>query len=436
MKTIYIGKNAENDYVINAPTVSRKHAVITVDDNGTVTIKDLNSTNGTYVNGERVTQKTLREGDVVMVAKDQVVDWPRLVKSDKKKGMGWNWKIAAIIAGVIVLAGAGVGGYMLFGKSKSKASDTATIAATEQQNEPAKKLTTAEIYEKYGSAVCLLMEQHSYTISIEWKDDPWLAQYVYRAIGLKENTSYSIDEYGDMCEGGSIYLGTAFFISEDGKMGTNLHNVKHWLFYPEEIDILQQKVEAAIINLANEEGDIQYLALSKHVKITPHLDKIVIHPNGLPFSSSNVTECVVYSAGDDPEKDVAIIQTVTHKLPNGVDAYIDIKDAQTDESAYNQGKYVCLIGYPHGDELAMIKNGKGDYITIENQIQSGEITQNRGDIEFGHNAPSYNGASGSPALDEYGHLIGVHHAGWSNVGKGSHGFNMAIKAIHLVELNK
>ena len=68
MKTIYIGKNAENDYVINAPTVSRKHAVITVDDNGTVTIKDLNSTNGTYVNGERVTQKTLHEGDIVTVA--------------------------------------------------------------------------------------------------------------------------------------------------------------------------------------------------------------------------------------------------------------------------------------------------------------------------------------------------------------------------------
>ena len=432
MKTIYIGKNAENDYVINAPTVSRKHAVITVDDNGTVTIKDLNSTNGTYVNGERVTQKTLREGDVVMVAKDQVVDWPRLVKSDKKKGMAWNWKIAAIIAGVIVLAGAGVGGYMLFGKSKSKASDTATIAATEQQNEPAKKLTTAEIYEKYGSAVGILGGEYSYTISIDWKDDPSLARYVYRAIGSQDNTTYWVDPYEDIVPGTCSYTGTGFFISEDGKMGTNLHIVKPWLFSPEEAELLQQKVEAAIIDLANDEGEVKYIALSKHVKITPHLDEIAVLPNGLPVSENNLTECVVYSAGEDPDKDVAIIQTVTHKLPNGVNAYIDIKDAQTDESAYNQGKYVCVIGYPHGVELAAIVKGKRDYVVLENQIQSGEITQNRGDIEFGHNAPSFQGASGSPMLDEYGRLVGV----LNKVLPSSQGFNVAVKAIHLVELNK
>ncbi|WP_069808312.1 FHA domain-containing protein [Vulcanisaeta thermophila] len=48
IKEITLGRSPENMVVIPDPTVSRKHAVITVvNDEGL--IKDLNSTNGTYV---------------------------------------------------------------------------------------------------------------------------------------------------------------------------------------------------------------------------------------------------------------------------------------------------------------------------------------------------------------------------------------------------
>ena len=424
MKTIFIGKNAENDYVINAPTVSRKHAVLTVDDNGIVSIKDLNSTNGTYVNGERVTQKTLHEGDIVTVAKDQVVDWTRFVTQGKKKGGVWNRKIASIVIGVLVLIVAGAACYLLLGKNKGL-----EAAALE---EPAQPLTTAQIYEKYGSAVCIIAGEYSYTVSIDWKEDESMVWEAYSALQINESMTFSVNSYGYVTLGGTSYTGTGFFISADGKMGTNLHIVKPWLFYPEQAEILLQSVQAELAQYAETEEDPRFRALIQHVKVTPHLDKLAVHPNGLPVSETNLTECVVYSAGDDPDKDVAIIQTVTHSLPNGVNAYIDIKDAELDESALSQGKYVCLIGFPHGTDVAAIEKGKGDYIVLENQIQSGEVTQNRGDIEFGHNAPSYSGASGSPVLNEYGHLVGVHHAGW----EGSHGFNLAIKAVHLVNLNK
>src|SRR5438046_5039932 len=47
------GRDAECSLVIDASTVSRRHARITVV-SGTATIEDLDSTNGTYVNGTRI----------------------------------------------------------------------------------------------------------------------------------------------------------------------------------------------------------------------------------------------------------------------------------------------------------------------------------------------------------------------------------------------
>lgn len=64
IKEITLGRSPENIVVIPDPTVSRKHAVITVINNEAL-IKDLNSTNGTYIleNGEfhRITEYRFHE---------------------------------------------------------------------------------------------------------------------------------------------------------------------------------------------------------------------------------------------------------------------------------------------------------------------------------------------------------------------------------------
>ena len=49
-------------------TVSREHARFSVDANG-LSMTDLGSTNGTYVNGERKDAGTLHEGDELMIGK-------------------------------------------------------------------------------------------------------------------------------------------------------------------------------------------------------------------------------------------------------------------------------------------------------------------------------------------------------------------------------
>src|ERR1700729_2400838 len=57
------------DLVLEDRFVSRRHALVTVSESGQVTIRDLNSTGGTFVNGERLAaSRLLRDGDLVQFA--------------------------------------------------------------------------------------------------------------------------------------------------------------------------------------------------------------------------------------------------------------------------------------------------------------------------------------------------------------------------------
>jgi ABC-type multidrug transport system ATPase subunit len=49
------------------PQISRNHASIQCQADGTYLLRDLGSTNGTYVNGRRITAHTLRHGDVIQI---------------------------------------------------------------------------------------------------------------------------------------------------------------------------------------------------------------------------------------------------------------------------------------------------------------------------------------------------------------------------------
>lgn len=62
---IQLGKGPRNDVVIADPAVSSAHAIIGYE-NGNHSIRDLGSRNGTYINGERLTEpRVLQHGDVV-----------------------------------------------------------------------------------------------------------------------------------------------------------------------------------------------------------------------------------------------------------------------------------------------------------------------------------------------------------------------------------
>jgi len=69
-----IGRNRNCQIVINNNTVSKDHAIIEFDEDYNCIIKDLNSSNGTYVNGEKLktTPMRLRTGDKIQFGKYEV----------------------------------------------------------------------------------------------------------------------------------------------------------------------------------------------------------------------------------------------------------------------------------------------------------------------------------------------------------------------------
>ena len=68
---ISIGRNRNSQIVINNNTISKDHAIIEFDEDGNAIIKDLNSSNGTYVNGQRlkVIPIRLKTGDKITFGK-------------------------------------------------------------------------------------------------------------------------------------------------------------------------------------------------------------------------------------------------------------------------------------------------------------------------------------------------------------------------------
>ncbi len=70
---VFMGRDLANEITISDPEVSRRHArFIMQDDN--IMLEDLGSTNGTFLNGERIsTPQQLRPGDVITLGENIVM---------------------------------------------------------------------------------------------------------------------------------------------------------------------------------------------------------------------------------------------------------------------------------------------------------------------------------------------------------------------------
>lgn len=68
---IYMGRDITNDIVINDPEISRKHARLTLQSGGYL-LEDLGSTNGTFVDGKRITGPHIMGATQVIMLGDNV----------------------------------------------------------------------------------------------------------------------------------------------------------------------------------------------------------------------------------------------------------------------------------------------------------------------------------------------------------------------------
>lgn len=104
MKTYSIGRDLNCDIVINDSTdvISRRHALLNVTPSGKMTIID-QSSNGTYVNGIRISQNVpvpVTRKDIVSLAHVAKLDWNQVPKSNQ-----WiKYAIAAVVAVAVIRA--------------------------------------------------------------------------------------------------------------------------------------------------------------------------------------------------------------------------------------------------------------------------------------------------------------------------------------------
>jgi pSer/pThr/pTyr-binding forkhead associated (FHA) protein len=64
-----MGRAPRADFVVDAALVSRVHCRFTLNNSGELELEDLGSTNGTFVNGQKITKLLLSDGDKLTVGR-------------------------------------------------------------------------------------------------------------------------------------------------------------------------------------------------------------------------------------------------------------------------------------------------------------------------------------------------------------------------------
>jgi pSer/pThr/pTyr-binding forkhead associated (FHA) protein len=68
-----VGRATGADFILDAPLVSRVHCRLTALPGGELEVKDLDSTNGTFINGQRIETARLTSGDRLGVGRVELV---------------------------------------------------------------------------------------------------------------------------------------------------------------------------------------------------------------------------------------------------------------------------------------------------------------------------------------------------------------------------
>lgn len=312
MKILKIGSNPTNDIVLRSNTVSANHAELVLLNNGDILIEDQNSTNGTFVRGQKIqpeTEVSIKRGEAVRLA-DQELPWSQVPQIDEKGykriiGIGNNFRNEIQVPGSTVsrfhatlkvdkqgrafiedhsLNGTTVNGKRIPAHQnvRVKRNDIVVVGGVPVDLKPyIKSDTLSAVLKVVGglAAVALafllitqLMNTNksknptiealvqatpcvygAYYIDVTIKDDPF--------IGVinkwPEVWRFGIDSDGNLKLGTLTqaniepiqFNGTAFFISPYGEMGTNRHIAVPWEYLNKtEISEINQQMQECVGN--------------------------------------------------------------------------------------------------------------------------------------------------------------------------------------------
>ena len=93
MKVIRVGRGKNNDEILNDSTVSRNHLEIFFGDDGLVVVTDLNSANGTTINGKKITTPTKLDSLDILKAGNSLIKWKNYLKDSNDDNEESNTEI-------------------------------------------------------------------------------------------------------------------------------------------------------------------------------------------------------------------------------------------------------------------------------------------------------------------------------------------------------
>ena len=301
-----------------------------------------------------------------------------------------------------------------------------------------KSMSSQEVYDKTASGVVLILNYFYYSVTLP--DDTKIYFTGVDDNGELTGLTYDEDEAWEHCSG---CTGTGFFISDDGMIMTNRHvaqpeiseqAVKGFLkSYKKMLKEAYQEKKAEVAEMYYRyEGNIaaqnklaqQYKTIETILEHVDDMDMNEAEFNthskvSVAFNDTHVTKfedfkpSSVVSVSEEESVDLATIQLddIDDKPENTYVFHLRDNDEQLtlDQKLY-------MIGFNKGFSISKTAQG------IRSQCYSGNVTQKDDGEQILYSIPSQPGSSGSPVIDEYGNLVAVHFAGWSD----TQGFNYGI----------
>jgi len=360
---------------------------------------------------------------------------------------------------------------------------------SKQKITPLPELSDADLFNKFRKSVVLISAKTYYKVSYGENGSETL---YFPAIDTEGYGTAYADE-AQAKERSDISYGTGFFINKEGMIATNLHVVANCSemisdidfrdaiteslsnqrddvikflsfnvdelkrLHPGDSSYVNQTVPERFRNdpplrysyLREEDDDTSMTGLHKKIdsliRLNSQLEnaaisnfKIEIMVNDINITLDASTgnketyPCDIVTLSQSKKVDLAIIQTKSKSLPEGISNEIDLEENDLNKYGSTSIPWdtvkvttpLYLIGYNYGPEIAKTSSG------IKVQLTKGQVTQESDELRVLYSIPALPGSSGSPVFNKQGKIVAVHYCGVID----GDNFNYGILSSHLKKL--